>query len=425
MEQNRKTPKKNKREIYFYLVAAMVILLSIVFIPKRISKYSERPHTNEPLWFIKFDMNKIDYSSAPNLADRFTEAVNLAQEQNQPLTILHIGDSHVQADVFTGETRRLLAAWLNDDNCARGITFPHAMVGSNNPDDFTATSQGQWQRVVNSPDVGIFGVSALSKSTNNEFTLTLNNSSGSLFNRVRIFFNSNEPLVFPYLKGEGTLIERSINSATYSLTNPSKIITIGSNSQLNSGELWLHGIELDNNLSKLKYHSAGVNGATVATFLKSSRFAQQVGQLTPNFVIISLGTNDVYNPAFRRGVFKRNLKKLINTIKAASPNTIIILTTPGDHLINGTDKNNLLKTIERAIKDVAKTEHCGVWDFYNVMGGDGSINLWAEKGLCARDMLHLNRKGYRLQGALLFEAITKLYYQTKPQTINEQLMGNE
>jgi len=51
---------------------------------------------------------------------------------------------------------------------------------------------------------------------------------------------------------------------------------------------------------------------------------------------------------------------------------------------------------------------CGVWDFFTIMGGEGSIEKWFEMGLTAPDKLHLNRKGYRLKGALLFDALVKL-----------------
>ena len=87
---------------------------------------------------------------------------------------------------------------------------------------------------------------------------------------------------------------------------------------------------------------------------------------------------------------------------------MLILTTPGDHLINRIQQNESIEVAQRVIREVAQAEGCGVWDFFEVMGGAGSIEYWAEKGLCAPDMLHLNRKGYRLKGALLFEALTKL-----------------
>ena len=48
-----------------------------------------------------------------------------------------------------------------------------------------------------------------------------------------------------------------------------------------------------------------------------------------------------------------------------------------------------------------------VWDFYNIMGGEGSINYWYEKGLTADDRLHFKKRGYEIQAGLFFDAFLK------------------
>ncbi|MDX9770435.1 MAG: GDSL-type esterase/lipase family protein [Tenuifilaceae bacterium] len=390
---------------------ALVVMLVLTLTPKKISLITQRMHTNEPLWFINFEANVISHSSANYFPNKFSQLVEASQSRSKPLTILHIGDSHVQADVFTGETRRLLASWLNDDNCARGVTFPHQIVGSNNPDDFTVTWKGSWKRIINSPEVGIFGVTAQSANWGSEFSIRLNSNVNysQHFDRVRIFFDSEDANTFPYVRDGGMLVHRDLHSATYQLASPTNSVTIGNSiGKQSTGALSLHGVELVNTNSKLLYHAAGVNGASIGTYLRSNLFASQVSELDPAITIVSLGTNDAYNPAFCANTFRENLKKLISKLKSASPNSMLILTTPGDHLINRIQQNESIEVAQRVIREVAQAEGCGVWDFFEVMGGAGSIEYWAEKGLCAPDMLHLNRKGYRLKGALLFEALTKL-----------------
>jgi lysophospholipase L1-like esterase len=403
-------------------------LVSLSILPKKISMLSQRVHANEPLWFINFKSNEIQYAPTIRYSERFSDLVKKVRTAGQQITILHIGDSHVQADVFTGETRKLMASWLNDNNCARGFTFPHQIVGSNNPDDYSVTWKGQWKRVINSPRVGIFGVTAQSADWGSEFSIKLSNKAdrSQYFDRVRIFFDAEDTQIFPFVRDEGTLVHRDMTSATYKLIAPTNSVTIGNSiSRSAQTALNLHGIELTNSKSKLLYHAIGVNGASVNTFLQSEYFEQQTHKINPQVVIVSLGTNDVYNPAFCQVTFKKNLKKLIAKIRSACPNSMIILTTPGDHLINKAIKNTAIAIAQLAIQDVAHAEGCGVWDFFKVMGGDGSINLWAEKGLCAPDMLHLNRKGYRLKGALLFDALSKLDNDNPIHLRDNQLMVND
>lgn len=406
----------------------LVGLVTLSVLPKKVSMLSQRIHANEPLWFVNFRANEIQYAPTISFSERFSDLVKKVRTDGQQITILHIGDSHVQADVFTGETRKLMASWLNDNNCARGFTFPHQIVGSNNPDDYNVTWKGQWKRVINSPQVGIFGVTAQSADWESEFSIKLSNKAdrSQYFDRVRIFFDSEDTQIFPFVRNKGTLVHRDMTSATYKLIAPTNSVTIGNSiSQYARTALNLHGIELTNSKSKLQYHAIGVNGASVNTFLISEYFEQQVNEINPHIVIISLGTNDVYNPSFCIVKFKKNLKALIERIRSTCPISMIILTTPGDHLISKLTKNPAIATAQLAIQDVAQAESCGVWDFFKVMGGDGSINLWAEKGLCAPDMLHLNRKGYRLQGALLFDALTKLDNGDPIHLTDDQLMVND
>jgi lysophospholipase L1-like esterase len=156
------------------------------------------------------------------------------------------------------------------------------------------------------------------------------------------------------------------------------------------------------------YSAAGVNGASVQSFLQSENFSTMASTLNPNLVIVSLGTNDTYNPSFNVDEFKSSLVLLVNRLKSSLPNALIFLTTPGDHLMNRKHPNPNIELAHEAIFSVAGEMDCGVWDFYRVMGGAGSVNHWAEVGLFAPDKLHLNRNGYKFKGALLFEALIKL-----------------
>ncbi|MEL6194349.1 MAG: peptidoglycan-binding protein, partial [Bacteroidota bacterium] len=49
------------------------------------------------------------------------------------------------------------------------------------------------------------------------------------------------------------------------------------------------------------------------------------------------------------------------------------------------------------------------WDLYYIMGGAGSIKTWYQESLAQGDRLHFTRKGYHLQGNLLFDAIIAAY----------------
>ena len=62
-----------------------------------------------------------------------------------------------------------------------------------------------------------------------------------------------------------------------------------------------------------------------------------------------------------------------------------------------------------AILELAARRQCAVWDFYSVMGGDGSMAIWRESALANLDNIHFTKEGYERQGRLLLEALMKGY----------------
>jgi lysophospholipase L1-like esterase len=363
-----------------------------------------------PYAFIRYDKNIIDFYGNKSLEKKFSILIDQAKNGQKSLKILHIGDSHIQADVFTGETRRLLSSWFEDNHAARGFTFPYQIIGSNNPDDFDVTWKGQWQKDTSVRNSGIAGLTLQSTDTNSEFTIKLKDQeSESGFDIVRIMYSSKRGDISPFLKEKAILVENKGSSALFKLLEPRYEVTIAFDRKGEVNEtLNLYGVELTNSKSKVDYSAAGVNGASVKTFINSNHFIKQVSELSPSIVIVSLGTNDVYNPNFNAAEFKQNFSSLVKIIKRSSKESIVILTTPGDHLVNRETKNSFLLEAQAQIKIVAKDLGCGTWDFYEIMGGDGSVEQWANSGLCAPDKLHLNRMGYRLKGTLFFDALVKL-----------------
>ncbi len=246
------------------------------------------------------------------------------------------------------------------------------------------------------------------------------------FDKIRIFYDSNDSSIVPLPSGGFHFFKREIGAITYDLDKHIDKIRLGINwNDIPEGSFTLFGIDLINSSSKVAYHAAGVNGASVRTFLQSENFEFHAHQINPQLVIVSLGTNDSYNPSFKAKEFRENLSDLVKKIKYALPNSMIILTTPGDHLVDRTKTNPFIDKAQAQIYHVAKEHGCGVWDFYKVMGGAGSIGLWAQFGLSAPDNLHLNRNGYKLQGALLFDALVRLSGEGPNFIIDNSMFANE
>lgn len=396
----------------FAIVFAVAFLVLLIILPLSIYKKRELTKEYMPLSFINFSENKLIGLANGKTVEAIGQLLAKARDEGEQIRILHIGDSHIQADFFTAETRRLLSQWMNTHNTSRGFTFPYSMVKSNNPDDYDVIWEGEWTRNMwnsnETPLLGLAGVSASTFDTLSRFGIRLKQStiSFSPFNLVRVHYNANgfEPVLLEPTNAE--LQSRDKSHILYRLDSQSSSVNFGLEKVgQGTGAFTLFGIELLNSHAILQYHAAGVNGATVGTFLGSSNFIQQATEINPNLVIVSLGTNDVYSPLYSSARFSQDYSELIGRINKTLPMAAIVVTTPGDHLIDRQRVNLNIAKINRDIYRVANGTGCAIWDFYGIMGGNGSVNLWAQQGFYESDKLHLNRKGYRLQGSLLFEAM--------------------
>ena len=363
-----------------------------------------------PLPFLDVETNSIRFPLIQTQA-LVAEQLRMAQQGNRSLKVLHIGDSHIQADLFTGEARRVLAQQLGDSTPSRGFVFPYAVVGTNNSADIATSSSGLWisTRVLDSETAANTGIAGISATTqDNGASITIRIKKRKSFNRVTILFDDNIESYHPIVeKGQCLWGERGLVQFAVSDTSSSfKLRLLKINNTQKSFRLF--GFIVENESSALTYNAAGLNGADVKSVLRNPRLPQQVNQLKPDIVVLSLGTNDAYNSAFNREQFKENLQKLVSEVRQGSPKAAIILTTPNDHLVGGEQLNPNVPIARNTIIATANELNCGVWDFYTIMGGEGSINQWATNGLSAKDKLHLSPKGYRLQGELFAEALAKL-----------------
>ncbi|MBU0765237.1 MAG: hypothetical protein KJ607_10430, partial [Bacteroidetes bacterium] len=171
----------------------------------------------------------------------------------------------------------------------------------------------------------------------------------------------------------------------------------------------LHGVSLETGDPGVLYHAIGVNGAKAGSFLRCDLFVRHLKALEPDWIVVSLGTNDVYVDQFDKNVFAFDFNRLIENIREAAPDAPILLTTPGDSYRFGDYPNPHTKTARDIIFKLAKLHNCAVYDFYRIMGGFDSVARWYEEGLSAHDKLHFSKEGYVLQADLLFCAFMDAY----------------
>ncbi len=376
--------------------------------------------------FVKYEQNRIFTTQNGGLT-KLNEALDaLIKGKKKKVNIVHFGDSHIQADYFSGEMRSHFNDELLLGNGGRGYLFPCSMANASNPHNIKVSYKGIWNGCRNvelhkSCSWGLSGMTSTTTNTEATFTVDPNLSQQSHkyeITRVKVYYqvsNKNSYYV-KLLLNNGVLYPVRLDVDGYAefiLPTPEKNITIGLEKRFDHQNFFtLEGISFENDNKGVQYNAVGVNSATVPSFLKMPKFESHLRSLAPDLVIISLGTNDAYTPYFNPNQYKMNLARLIQKIKNAAPNTSILLTTPNDCALYG-KFNKANQEATRVILELASESNCAVWDLFTIMGGLGSINQWLGAGLSASDRIHLSGKGYRLQGDLLYDALVTAYGEYK------------
>lgn len=123
----------------------------------------------KPYPFIKLDSNELLNAGA--LDEFFIKLACLEHDSLTRLRILHIGDSHIQADFFSGPLRESLQQKFG--NAGRGLIFPYKIANTNGPSDLDFYSNTSWsvkRNVFPNIDMPV-GISGISMRTENPYAV--------------------------------------------------------------------------------------------------------------------------------------------------------------------------------------------------------------------------------------------------------------
>lgn len=399
-----------------------IILILLLFI----SCKSQTKNINSKITFAKANYSFCEnYEFIDTLADTLLFVNNISKfyEEFQKIndttvTIVHIGDSHLQAGFLGVELRKKLS--LQFGNAGRGLIFPFNLYKSNQPYDFSQnTNIEKWYgtnivQFKQKFESGINGAVLQTEDTGKICFTVKNNHIDNSFDKITIFIPKLDSL-YDFALYDANLSKKNLenfdvvkNKKQYfldSLTN-NFCIEIRKTAE-NQKQFLLHGILLEKqNSNGILYNDVGINGATINHYNKSPQFFEQLKDIKPSLIIISLGSNDVSDINIKREIILIQLKLMIDKLREAVPNVSIIITTPVHHFYRKTTPHTKLDTEYCfAVYDAAIEKRCAVIDLYGIGGGYGSCYLWGKNKLLQNDGLHFTVEGYRIQALLIYNAI--------------------
>ena len=380
------------------------------------------PYELEKKNFVRYDKNKLEYfGDSLQFQEIFKKLETLVFKGKGRINIIHIGGSHIQAGVFSGRMRQRFQNFHYGLNAGRGMVFPNRVARTNTPVDLYVEYTGEWDRCKNTQkrkkcDLGLMGYSVTTKDSKSVIKLYLKNKQYPPhdFNKVRIYHPIAEDIFQPVLQNE-YFADRVFTDSTqgftcFTLKNYEDSVILGfQKTDSLQNRFTLFGIELLTSDPGIIYHGAGVNGASIPCWLRCNLFAEQLAILSPNLVILTLGTNDAYTRRFKPEVYYQNFDSLLTVIRNSAPGVPLLLTVPNDsYLFRRYINKNTLK-VRKEIYKLAEKYNAAVWDFFGVMGGLNATSLWYQDGLMKNDKIHFTRPGYVYKADLLFSAFLRAF----------------
>ena len=410
----------------------------------------------------------------------FFEKLKVLEEQKSgKINIVHIGDSHIQADIFSGTIRKNLQERFG--NAGVGFSFPHRLARTNGSPYVKYNSNVTWanRRNIYPVEEGVeVGLSGIALTTTEDFVIEAQvRDTGYAFNTIKVITPYNAPLFDIATSSNTIVLESSVpkkiihkikSGEALSIiaqkygTTVSKIkklnglrsnnIRAGKTLKIPTGEMEkqeikrsefiplpieadslshyyhseealskiyllpnkeakaynLNGLILEKDAPGIIYHSIGVNGAKAEDYNKYPLFFEQLPALTPDLIIISLGTNESFDK-MEVAEYMTQLNTFIENIRIKNPKACILLMTPPPSLFKRKYPNTFVAAYAENILIQEVDENYASWDMFSELGGLYSVNKNAAKGLMSSDKVHYSVQGYEKQGMLFTEALLNAY----------------
>ena len=381
--------------------AFVVILLLLTVLPLGARRLPRYP-------FIRTDKNVLQGNSAD--FQHFCRKLDtLLVTGGGDVRVLQVGGSHVQGGTLSDRLRRRFLSLRYGIEGGRGLVFPFATAGTNTPVSYNSSYIGPWESAnclkPGDEVLGLTGMAAIARDTSARVIIDLaprervTLQQRYTFNRVDVLGDGTlEPLLLvngrDTLHGVGAHGFRHFDLPHY--TDWIQLCFSG------KGRYTLRGLYLDKSGGGFSLSEVGVNGASTQAWLRCG--------VMPDLVIFSIGINDIQGADFDVRRFKANYRQLIAQVRRVAPHCAILMSGINDSWLRKKGVNPHTEAAETAFRELA--EECGgvFWDWYQVMGGYGSMAQWEEAGLAQSDKIHFTPNGYKLVGDLLFEAIMDAYY---------------
>jgi len=358
---------------------------------------------------------------------RFYEALASLKDKkrDKPVRVMWLGDSHTQADFWTGALRSTLQTRFGKG----GPGFVH--IGWNEKKyrhgDVRIRVQGGWRiepstlvstKKYDDGVLGLGGVRLVPSDGGSRASLSVDAAAVPGKVRWDVAFRLADPAASLTITASGappvTVSSRDadkgtaggIRHATLESPGPGGTLEVAPN-----GQAELMGVVIESSEPGIVVDTLGLNGARVASALAldEAAWVPEVARRKPDLVVLAYGSNESSDLKFNASRHSSSVEALLRRIRSGAPNADCVVFGPIDR--GGKKYGDTVEQINAAQREAATRAGCAFWSGQQAMGGKGSMARWEGENppLAQADLLHLTPKGYERLGSMLARDLLRAF----------------
>lgn len=356
----------------------------------------------------------------------FYAALSERHTLGRPVRVAYLGDSFIEADILTGELRRMLQERFG--GCGVGFLDIDPPYAANRATvrqtaagwaSHCVRNKGKYDRERLNVNQSYYlpqgkawtevkGVKMSRLDSAEVHTLYLSSSTAT---QVELSLNDG-PMDTLHTQGTGRAeaLSRTAKAgrAKWQVTGVADVTCWG------VAEEGTSGVSLDN------FSLRGTSGATLSQVPIEQ--LQAFNAVRPyDLIVLEYGLNVAEKKRLDYSQYARLMKKVVEHMKQGFPQAGILIVGVGDREMKQPD--GTLQTmpsivaLSRTQQNLAADCHVAFWDLFEAMGGEGSIKEMAEKkpAEANKDYTHINVRGGKRIASILFKTIIYGYDQYERQ----------
>ncbi len=359
----------------------------------------------------------------PGSLDAFYQAL-ARTDQKEPgaiTRILHYGDSPTTADSITADVRSLLQARFGD--AGHGfllIAPPWAWYGHRG----VRLSASGWTiepASMNRAKDGVHGLGGVSFRGDQGAESHVRLPDAGHTQAVIYFWAQPDGGTFELRSGDQVL--QAVSTAAEEPHPEFAEVALPPGTRevdlvVTAGQVRAFGYRFDKPGPGIQYSSIGINGAQVQMLVRYFQVNQWTANLRhehPDLIILNYGTNESIFPDYVHKRYPAELRIVISRLRAALPDTSIMLMSPMDRGVESMDGEittpETLPALVEVQRQIAAETGCAFFDTFEAMGGRGTMARWYNQRprLVSADFMHPLPAGAAEVGALFEQSLVNAY----------------